>query len=130
MTVGIASVQPRMEQPQPLAPGLFRMCTLIPRRSIELAWWLRCPVGKVRVRPKSLFNAQRVSNTANNRAREAFVEEKLLRTMLANVNTEWRLLARQSGNEAKLSRMSELRSQRLALVSALFEIERENRRAG
>ena len=87
-------------------------------------------MGKVRVRPKSLFNAQRVSNTANNRAREAFVEEKLLRTMLANVNTEWRLLARQSGNEAKLSRMSELRSQRLALVSALFEIERENRRAG
>jgi hypothetical protein len=86
--------------------------------------------GQVRVRPKSLFNAQRVSNTANNRAREAFVEEKLLRTMLANVNTEWRLLARQSGNEAKLSRMSELRSQRLALVSALFEIERENRRAG
>ena len=58
------------------------------------------------------------------------MEEKLLRTMLANVNTEWRLLARQSGNEAKLSRMSELRSQRLALVSALFEIERENRRAG
>ncbi len=66
---------------------------------------------------------------ANTRAREAFVEEKLLRTMLANVNTEWRLLPRQSGNDAKLSRMSELRSQRLALVSALFQIEREQRKA-
>jgi hypothetical protein len=58
------------------------------------------------------------------------VEEKILRTMLANVNTEWRLLARESGNDAKLSRMSELRSQRLALVSALFEIERGQRKAG
>ena len=36
MTAGVASVRPRMEQPQQLAPGLFRMCTLIPRRSIEL----------------------------------------------------------------------------------------------
>jgi hypothetical protein len=84
----------------------------------------------VRVRPKSLFDAQSVSNTANKTAREAFVEEKMLRTMLANVNVEWRLLARHSGNDAKLSRMSELRSQRLALVSALFEIERGRRKAG
>jgi hypothetical protein len=87
-------------------------------------------VRKVRVRPESLFDAQSVSNTANKTAREAFVEEKILRTMLANVNTEWRLLARESGNDAKLSRMSELRSQRLALVSALFEIERGQRKAG
>jgi len=103
---------------------------LLLQRIIELAWWLRCSVGKVRGRPESLFNAQRVSNTANKRAREAFVEEKLLRTMLANVNTEWRLLARQSGDEAKLSRMSELRSRRLALVSALFELEQQDRKAG
>jgi hypothetical protein len=64
------------------------------------------------------------------RATEAFVEENTLRTMLANLNAEWRLLTRQSGNEAKFSRMSELRLQRLALVSALFEIERRQRKAG
>lgn len=54
----------------------------------------------------------------------------LLRGMLAEVNTEWRVLARQSGSEAKLSRMSELRSRRLALMTEIFNSEQGCRKAG
>jgi hypothetical protein len=41
----------------------------------------------------------------------------LLREMLVEVNVEWQALSRQSGTDAKLSRMSELRAQRLALMT-------------
>lgn len=54
----------------------------------------------------------------------------VLRGMLARVNAEWRDLARQSGSEAKLSRMCELRSQRLALMSEVFDLEQRVRKAG
>ena len=47
----------------------------------------------------------------------------VLTMMLREVNAEWRELARQSGSTAKLSRMGELRTQRLALVTHLFKIE-------
>ena len=55
---------------------------------------------------------------------------ELLREMLGKVNAEWRLLARQSGSQAKLSRMGELRSQRLALMTQIFELDQQARRAG
>ena len=48
---------------------------------------------------------------------------------LAKVNKEWRELSRASGREAKLSRMMELRSQRLAVTAEMFELDREERRA-
>jgi hypothetical protein len=48
----------------------------------------------------------------------------LLRDMLARVNAEWRDLSRTSGTEAKLSRMRELRSSRLAITSEIFALER------
>ena len=54
----------------------------------------------------------------------------LLRMMLGEVNREWRELSRQTGNEAKLSRMSELRAQRLALMTEIFELDQKSRRAG
>jgi hypothetical protein len=53
----------------------------------------------------------------------------VLREMLAKVNREWRELARASGREAKLSRMIELRSQRLAVTAEMFELDLEERRA-
>ena len=54
----------------------------------------------------------------------------LLRMMLGEVNREWRDLSRQSGNEAKLSRMGDLRAQRLALMTEIFELDQKSRRAG
>lgn len=57
-------------------------------------------------------------------------QRELLREMLGKVNAEWRLLARQSGSHAKLSRMGELRSQRLALMTKIFELDQQSRRAG
>jgi hypothetical protein len=54
----------------------------------------------------------------------------VLREMLGRVNAEWRILTRQSGSEAKLSRMSELRSQRLALMTEIFDLDQKSRRAG
>lgn len=53
-----------------------------------------------------------------------------LLSRLTKVNAEWRELSRVSGTEAKLSRMVELRSARLALTSELFELDRQERRAG
>ena len=54
----------------------------------------------------------------------------LLRERLRRVNAEWRDLTRQSGSEARLSRMSELRAKRLALMTEIFELDRQDRRAG
>ena len=54
----------------------------------------------------------------------------VLREMLRRVNAEWRTLTRQSGSEAKLSRMSELRSQRLALMTEIFDLDQKSRRVG
>jgi hypothetical protein len=53
-----------------------------------------------------------------------------LKENLARVNAEWRDLARQSGSEAKLSRMIELRTERLTLMTDLFELESRQRKAG
>lgn len=53
----------------------------------------------------------------------------LLRVMLGEVNREWRELSRQTGNEAKLSRMAELRAHRLALMTEIFELDQKSRRA-
>jgi hypothetical protein len=54
----------------------------------------------------------------------------LLREMLVEVNAEWQALSRQSGTDAKLSRMSELRAQRLALMTEIFNLDLKMRRAG
>lgn len=54
----------------------------------------------------------------------------VLEVMLNDVNAEWRALARQSGSGAKLSRLGELRKQRLALVTRIFNIEQSERLAG
>jgi antitoxin component HigA of HigAB toxin-antitoxin module len=54
----------------------------------------------------------------------------VLRLMLSDVNAEWRDLARQSGSAAKLSRMGELRTQRLALMTRIFNAEQSERLAG
>jgi hypothetical protein len=54
----------------------------------------------------------------------------VLKLMLSEVNAEWRELARQSGSAAKLSRMGELRTQRLALMTRIFNIEQQERLAG
>lgn len=54
----------------------------------------------------------------------------VLKLMLSEVNTEWRERARQSGSTAKLSRMGELRTQRLALMTRIFNIEQQERLAG
>ena len=51
--------------------------------------------------------------------------DQLALLTLREVNAEWRELARQSGSAAKLSRMGELRTQRLALMTDLFNIERQ-----
>jgi hypothetical protein len=50
--------------------------------------------------------------------------------MLTRVNADWRDLTRQSGSEAKLSKMSELRTQRHALMSEIVNLERAERKAG
>ena len=52
------------------------------------------------------------------------------RASLGEVNREWRKLTRQSGNEAKLSRMGELRAQRLAFITEIFELGQKSPRAG
>jgi hypothetical protein len=54
----------------------------------------------------------------------------VLKLILSEVNAEWRELARQSGGAAKLSRMGELRTQRLALTTRILNIEQQKRRAG
>ena len=54
----------------------------------------------------------------------------VLRLMLSEVNAEWRELARQTGSDAKLSRMGELRTQRLALMTRIFNLEYQARLAG
>lgn len=46
------------------------------------------------------------------------------------VHAEWRDLSRQSGSEAKLSRMTELRTQRLDLMTEIFERDQSERKAG
>ena len=53
----------------------------------------------------------------------------VLRLMLSEVNAEWRELARQSGSTGKLSRMGELRTQRLALMTRIFNVEQSERLA-
>lgn len=50
--------------------------------------------------------------------------------MLSEVNRKWRELSRQTGNEANLSRLGELRGQRLALITEIFELDQKSRRAG
>ena len=55
---------------------------------------------------------------------------EVLREMLGRVDAEWRTLTRQTGSEAKLSRMSQLRSQRLALITEIFDLDQKSRRAG
>ena len=47
--------------------------------------------------------------------------------MLREVNAEWRDLASQGRCEAKVLRMAELRMQRLALFTCVFNIERQER---
>jgi hypothetical protein len=54
----------------------------------------------------------------------------VLKLVLYEVNTEWRELARQRRSAAKLSRMGELRTQRLALMTRIFNIEHHERLAG
>jgi hypothetical protein len=54
----------------------------------------------------------------------------VLKLILTEVNAEWRELARQSGSAAKLSRMGELRTQRLALMTRIFNMEQQERLAG
>ena len=54
----------------------------------------------------------------------------VLRGTLREVNAEWRALVSESGNAAKLSRLADLRTQRLALMTRIFEIERSQRRTG
>jgi antitoxin component HigA of HigAB toxin-antitoxin module len=54
----------------------------------------------------------------------------VLKLMLSEVNAEWRELARQSGSAAKLSRLAELRTQRLALMTRIFNMEQQERLAG
>jgi hypothetical protein len=54
----------------------------------------------------------------------------VLRLMLSDVNAEWRALARQNGSAAKLWLMGELRTQRLALMTRIFNIEQHKRLAG
>ena len=53
-------------------------------------------------------------------------ERKLeLRRRLGAVNAEWRVLSREPSKQAaRLVRMEELRSERLMLMTALFEFER------
>lgn len=46
------------------------------------------------------------------------------------VNREWRELSRQTGNEAKLSRMGQLCAQRMVLMIEIFELDQTSRRAG
>ena len=54
-------------------------------------------------------------------------EKVVLRQRLAAVNSEWRTLAREKPKCAsQLGRMDELRTQRLALMTDLFEFERRN----
>jgi hypothetical protein len=52
-----------------------------------------------------------------------------LRAELANVNAEWRDLSRASGTPTKMMRMVELRSARMAITAALFDLDRQERRA-
>jgi antitoxin component HigA of HigAB toxin-antitoxin module len=54
----------------------------------------------------------------------------VLKLVLSEVNAEWRALARQIGSAAKLSRMGELRTQRLAVMTRIFNIEHQERLAG
>ena len=55
-------------------------------------------------------------------------EQKLeLRRLLGAVNAEWRALSREmSKHSSRLMRMEELRSERLVLMTALFEFERRD----
>jgi hypothetical protein len=49
----------------------------------------------------------------------------VLRKRLSKVNAEWQALTRQEHRSpAKLERMNELRTRRLALMTELFEIDR------
>jgi hypothetical protein len=57
-------------------------------------------------------------------------QHAVLKLMLSEVNAEWCELARQSGSAAKLSRMADLRTQRLALMTRIFNIEHQERLAG
>jgi hypothetical protein len=50
-----------------------------------------------------------------------------LRRRLGAVNTEWRVLSREPRKRgSELARMEELRSERLVLMTALFEFERRD----
>ena len=50
-----------------------------------------------------------------------------LRLRLGAVNAQWRVLTRETENTPKkIRKMEELRSQRLALMTALFEFERRD----
>jgi len=53
------------------------------------------------------------------------LELAALKLLLREVNGEWRELARKNGSAAKLSRLGELRAQRLALTTSIFNIERQ-----
>jgi hypothetical protein len=53
-----------------------------------------------------------------------------LQQQLRQVNQEYRLLVRSTGDEARLPRMAELRRMRLDLVTSILSLERSRRRAG
>jgi hypothetical protein len=54
-------------------------------------------------------------------------EKVVLRQRLAAVNSEWRMLTREKPKRAsQLGRLDELRTQRLVLMTELFEFERRN----
>jgi hypothetical protein len=49
---------------------------------------------------------------------------------LRQVNQEYRLLVRSTGDDARLPRMAELRRTRLDLMTSILDIERSGRLAG
>ena len=53
-----------------------------------------------------------------------------LQRHLRQVNQEYRLLVRSTGDEARLPRMAELRRMRLDLMTSILDIDRSRRLAG
>lgn len=52
-----------------------------------------------------------------------------LQQQLKQVNEEYRLLVRSSGDKSRLPRMAELRKMRLALMTSIVDLERSGRLA-
>ena len=62
----------------------------------------------------------------NKKSGESTMSELALRQKLSTVNAEWHVLSRERDKCAKmLRRMDELRTRRLALMTELFELQRQ-----